>query len=286
MPRPFAAVPLLIAATLVAGDFPRRLDAPPGATPKLDGMISPGEWEDASVFHGPQGWLAQFSPVRDPRDLSFTGYVKHDGQRLYFAFLVHDDVLYGIDTPRWLPPNNPRAHELTRAGWPWFGDEFEILIHAGGPAAKDAYAAGNASSWQMVANLTKSRLGGIGTGGLMEGEPRSSQSAWNTYRRWIESRAMEAVARPLAGGHGYVIEWAISFNPCLEFAPGRFIDPAQGGRAVGLNIAAGDLDEPEKGRGNFGNFHHEMWFAGTKDHATRVRYWGTLWIQPLKPARR
>ena len=56
--------------------------------------------------------------------------MKHDGKRLYFAFDVTDDVLYGIDTPRWLPKENPKAHELTREGFPWFGDEMELLINA------------------------------------------------------------------------------------------------------------------------------------------------------------
>ena len=49
----------------------------------------------------------------DPRDLALRGWVKHDGKRLYFAFDITDDVLYGIDTPRWLPDENPKAHELT-----------------------------------------------------------------------------------------------------------------------------------------------------------------------------
>jgi SSS family solute:Na+ symporter len=46
--------------------------------------------------------------------------------------------------------------------------------------------------------------------------------------------------------------------------------------AMGLNIAVGDLDEPEKGRGNYGNFHHEQWFAGVKHLRTEKRHWGIL----------
>ncbi|MBI4890680.1 MAG: hypothetical protein HY821_08645 [Acidobacteria bacterium] len=280
---------LLIPAALAAGDFPRTLDAPSGSTPVLDGVLSPNEWADATVFHGPQGWISTFSPTRDPRDLSFTGYLKHDQRRLYFAFLVHDDLLYGIDTPRWLPPNNPRAHSLTREGWPWFGDEIELLVDsrwpAGARAVRGQEAAGDGSSWQMVCNLTKSRLGGIGRGGLLEGEPRSKASAWDTYRRWIESGAMQAAAKPLPDGHGYVIEWAVSFDPCLEIEPGRFYSPTLGDRAFGLNIAVGDLDRPETGRGNFGNFHHEEWWAGAKGVRTQLRYWGTLWIRSNPPSR-
>ena len=125
---------------------------------------------------------------------SVKGYVKHDGKRLYFAFDVTDDVLYGIDTPRWLPGENPKAHELTQEGFPWFGDEMELLINASNEWKGEEGARGDGSSWQMVVNLTKSRLGGVGRGGLLEGEPRKSDKAWNTYRKWIESGAMEAAA--------------------------------------------------------------------------------------------
>jgi SSS family solute:Na+ symporter len=262
-----------------AGEFPRALEAWPGGAPAIDGRITEGEWEGAARFEGPAGWISQFSPVRDPKDLSFAGWVKHDGKRLYFAFRVSDDVLYGLDTPRWLPPENAKAHELTREGWPWFGDEIELLIQAGGGWKGTEGAAGDGSSWQMVCNLTKSRLGGVGRGGLLEGEPRSSERAWNTYRRWIETGAMEAAAQPMEGGHGYEVEWAVSFDPCLEVEPGRYYSVAMGDRAFGLNMAVGDLDEPGKGRGNFGNFHHEEWWAGAKDVRTQLRNFGTLWIR-------
>jgi SSS family solute:Na+ symporter len=52
-----------------------------------------------------------------------------------------------------------------------------------------------------------------------------------------------------------------------------------GDRAMGLNIALGDLDRKETGAGNFGNFHHEDWWAGAKDVRTQLRQWGTLWIR-------
>lgn len=268
-----------LAAACFAGGDPRILEAFPGATPEIDGVLSPGEWSGASYVSGPSGWVSQFSPVTRPDDLSFTIWTKHDGANLYFAFLVRDDVLYGIDTPRWLPPNNPRAHELTPDGWPWFGDEVELLIHAGPKWKGDESAEGSGFSWQMVANLTKSRLGGIGHGGLLEGEPRSKPEAWTTYRKWIESGAMRAVAKPLPGGKAYAIEWAVRFNPCLEIAPGVFYSTSMGDRPAGLNIAVGDLDTPEAGAGNFGNFHHEEWFAGARNVRTQLRHWGTLWIR-------
>ncbi len=113
-----------------AGESPKTLYAFPGKTPSVDGVISPGEWDDATQLYGVTDWTPQFSKTTDSKDLALHGWVKHDGKRLYFAFEITDDVLYGIDTPRWLPDNNPKAHDLTREGWPWFGDEMEILINA------------------------------------------------------------------------------------------------------------------------------------------------------------
>lgn len=273
---------VFLAAVAHAGEFPRTLEAYPGATPKLDGIISPGEWDDATTFSGVADWIPQFSRTTDPRDLSLRGWVKHDAKRLYFAIEITDDVLYGIDTPRWLPDENPNAHELTPAGFPWFGDEMELLINAVNRWTGNEQAAGNGSSWQMVCNLTKSRKGGIGVGGLLEGEPRRDPRAWETYQRWILSGAQEAVAKVKPGGKGYIIEWAVNFDPCLEVRPGQFYSTAMGDRAMGLNIALGDLDEKERGAGNFGHFHHEDWWAGAKDVRTQLRNWGTLWIRTAR----
>ncbi|MCU1328552.1 MAG: hypothetical protein JWN34_3922 [Bryobacterales bacterium] len=273
----FAAViaVVLTVTALTAGDSPRELHAWPGKTPKLDGIISQGEYADATAFDN-TGWTPTFSPTTNPKDLSLKGYVKHDGRRLYFAFDVTDDVLYGIDTPRWLPNENPKAHELSRAGFPWFGDEMEVLINATNKWEGNQDSVGDGTSWQMVCNLTKSRKGGVGIGGLLEGEPRRSDSAWNTYQKWILSGAQEAVAKKKPGGHGYIIEWAVNFDPCLEVEPGKFYSPAMGDRRMGLNIALGDLDGKEVGEGNFGNFHHEDWFAGGPKTRTNLRDFGTL----------
>lgn len=271
---------LLLLFTLTVAELSARsrvLDAWFGSTPVLDGVLSPGEWDDATRFTGVLDWTSTFSPVTDPRDLALTGFVKHDGKRLYFAFDVTDDLLYGIDTPRWLPPENAKAHELTPQGYPWFGDEMELLINASNKWIGHEGAAGSGASWQMVCNVTKSRLGGIGKGGLLEGEPRSKLSAWNTYRRWIETGAQQAVARRKPSGKGYIIEWAIRFNPCLEVEPGNFYSSALGDdRDMGLNIALGDIDTPDKGNGNFGHFHHEQWFSGDPKRRTELREWGTL----------
>jgi len=154
----------------------------------------------------------------------------------------------------------------------------EILLNASNEWNGNEGARGNGTSWQMVANLTKSRLGGVGAGGMLEGEPRRVRAAWDTYQKWILDRAQEAAFRVKPGGKGYTLEWAISFNPCLEISPGRFYDPSLGDRKMGLNIALGDLDEKEKGTGNAFHFYHEQWFAGGKGTRTQMREWGSLWI--------
>jgi SSS family solute:Na+ symporter len=276
---------LLLALPLAAGDSPQSLRAWRGSTPKLDGILSPGEWNDATTFTGVRDWTPQFSPVTSDADLALRGWVKHDGRRLYFAFDITDDVLYAIDIPRWLPDENPLAHELSQKGFPWFGDEMEILLNASNEWTGNEGARGNGTSWQMVANLTKSRLGGVGVGGLLEGEPRRLQSAWDTYQKWILDRSQEAAIKRKPGGKGYILEWAINFNPCLEVSPGRFYEPSLGERPMGLNIALGDLDEKEKGAGNGFHFYHEQWLAGRKNTRAQMREWGTLWLMPgARPA--
>ncbi|MBI3696864.1 MAG: hypothetical protein HY238_18760 [Acidobacteria bacterium] len=277
------ALGLTLAVVAWAGDSPQTLYAYRGSTPTLDGVLSPGEWGDATAFSGVKEWTPQFSPVKNDADLSLKGYVKHDGRRLYFAFDITDDVLYGLDTPRWLPEENPKAHELTREGFPWFGDEMEILLNASNEWKGNEGARGDGTSWQMVVNLTKSRLGGVGVGGLLEGEPRRLEPAWNTYQKWIREGAQQAAVRKKPGGKRYIIEWAISFNPCLEVEPGKFYEPSMGNRAMGLNIALGDLDEKEKGESNQFHFYHEQWFAGKKNTRTHMREWGTLWLMAGPP---
>jgi hypothetical protein len=295
-----AALSALTASLLFAGESPRYLDAFPGPTPKIDGQISPKEWARATPILGVSGpgnlrWTHTFSPTTSPADLNLRGWVMHDGKQLYFAFDVDDDILYGIDTPRWLPKENPKAHEFvngkpSRDAFPWFGDEMEILLNAAYKWGPTGSVLANGSSWQMVVNLTKSRLHGLqpdgNKGGLLEGEPRRDPNAFATYSRWIDSGAMTAAAKKKPNGKGYTIEWAIAFNPCVEITPGTFWSPALGDRPVGINIALGDLDTLESGQGNFGNFHHEDWFAGNPKTRTDLRDFGTLWLRANAPLTR
>ena len=247
----------------------------------LDGVIAPGEWSRASEIVGVVDWVPEFSTVREPADLAVRIRVQHDRHWLHFAFEVTDDVLYGVATPRWLPPENPRAHEFSREGFPWFGDGLEVLIDARNRRRDPSGVDGDGGSWQMVCNATKSRLGGIGVGGLMEGEPRSSPAAWETYRRWIDAGDQRAVVRRRADGRGYTVEWSVRFDPCLEVAPGRCYSPDSGEVVVGLNLAVGDLDLPADGAGNFGGFRHEQWWAGRRHTRTQRDNFGSLRLMGL-----
>lgn len=273
----------------------RTLYAYRGTTPTIDGVVGPDEYADAFSFstadpaHGstsrsgaPNLWTAQFSEVADAADSSLVGYVKWDRATLYFGFSIRDDFLYGIDGPRWCPRGNPGCAPLTQEGWPWFGDEVELLINGGGREhAPDRTVVGNASEWQMVCSLGKSRLGGIGVAGLCEGEPRQSDAAFRTYGKWIANGALRCDARPRAGAsRGFDVEFAVDFSLLRRpsgatVAPGLVSTPTP----LGVNIALGDVDTPEKGDAEFG-FHHENWLSGTRDNRTRLSQFGTLWLMP------
>jgi hypothetical protein len=247
-----------------------------GSTPRIDGIISPSEWSDAYEFSSSPDWVAEFSPANNASDLSIkSGFIKHDDHHLYFAFDVVDDVRYAVDTPRWTPAGNPNATELSRQGWPWFGDELEIILNAAAPPSKVPAASrtsnvpGNATAWQMVLNTGKSRLGGIGVGGLCEGEPRQSAEAWSDYHEWIVTRKMFAATKPHSSGdRGFTAEWAISFD-LMQLRPGVPYHPSMEDTPMGLNIALGDVDEPAVGDRTYG-LRHEQWPCGTKEGRTQL----------------
>jgi SSS family solute:Na+ symporter len=288
---------LVLLGASVRAVSPPPLHAYLGGTPLLDGTVNPAEWADATFFGDIFTWSAQFAPVdptSSPLDFNVTAFVKHDGARLYFAFIVTDDLLYSRDTPAWLPPSNPLADDMTpryqSPAWPWFGDELEILLNAPNAVASPlAGVTGVPGVWQMVVNAHKSRLGGWGVGGLLEGEPRSSDTAWENYQQWIYSRAMEAavVVAPAGGGAAggrWSAEVAIDFNPLLQVAPGAFWNTSWPPTQMGLNIALGDTD----GEGVASPFglRHECWWAGNTSCQgggnchTLLGQFGTLVMEP------
>ncbi len=265
-----------------------------GTTPTIDGVLSPGEWDDAFEFKGLYDWSHRFEPLSPPApgaptDLDARVLVKRDSQALYLAFDVIDDVLYRRQTAPFLPGGNALANNLTQKGWPWYGDELEILFNGNNSwtSPSETAAGVDGRSWQMVVNTEKSRLGGIGVGGLLEGEPRSSDAAWANYASWISSGAMRAATVSTAGGGAFggsawVAEVAIDFDPCLELAAGVFYSPAvANGSAVtvGFQIAIGDVDEPASSDPVYG-LRHEMWLTGAPLQQTYLSNFGLLVLEP------
>ena len=249
-----------------------------GKTPVLDGYLSPGEYDDASTFSGMKTWYPVMHKTTDDKDLSIKVWVKHDGENLYFAFDVTDNILYAYDIDRWLPDGNKNVHDLTRDGWPWFGDGLELLVNASNSwDPKANVSTGDGSGWQMVCSTHKSRLGGVGKGGLLEGEPRAVLAAWENYQKFILSGAMKAVVRIKTPeeGHGYYIEWMIKPNPCLEVSPGKFWTPDMGPVKMGLNIGVQDLDNKADGAG-WENIRHEDWWASYNGAVTAPISFGTM----------
>jgi solute:Na+ symporter, SSS family len=216
------ALVFFLALPAMAGDYPRTLYAYPGRTPVVDGVLSPGEWDDALEFKGVSNWIHQSEP---PVGLSVRMFVKHDAAHLYFAFDVTGDRLDNDAVAIFLNPSNQWNDRQTPAG--------------------------DGASWSLICNLS---------GGL------AGANNGAEYQRWIRSGAQQAVARTKPGRHGYVIEWAVSFNPCLEVAPGKFYSANMGDRAMGLNIAIYEG-------------HAIEWLAGNKDAPTELRNWGTLWMK-------
>ena len=268
-----------------------------GSTPTLDGVISPSEWADASHFaSGIQTWDPEFAPVLPPApgartDLDVQGWVKHDGTRLFFAFAVTDNLLYRLEEPSWTPAGNAAANNLTRTGWPWFGDEIELLLNAPNTwSSPEEAPSGVPGVWQMAINAQKSRLGGMGVGGLLEGEPLSSDTAWGNMQEWIYSRAMEAAVSvtPQRGGGdaaAWSCEFAADFNPTVQLAPGVWWNTSHGAVGVGFNVALGDVDTEAEGNAHFG-LRHEMWWAGnasaskTSNAHTWLSQLATLVLEP------
>lgn len=266
-----------------AGEAPQVLTAYLGTTPTLDGMIQQEEYADAQYFIGVNDWKTDTKvPAQDSRDLSLQAWVKHDGVSLFFAFDVTDDVIYGFDTDRWVSTNNPQANDMTFAsGWPWWGDGVEIMMNSTYQWHENQTCAGDGTSWQVVCSTHKSTLGGLGTGGLMAGEPRTA-TAWGFYESWAQNGDMQAVVRLKENdkSRGYVIEWRINPNPCLQIDTSTFVDLSKETR-VGINFEVQDLDEKERGQGNWSNFHHIDYWAKVGSYSkTALKSFGTLIIKP------
>ena len=206
-----------------------------------------------------------------------------------------DDVLYGIDIERWLPAENAEAHAFTQTGWSWFGDGVEIMLNPSylwfesssdgpGDAWRDVqYNDGSGRSWQMVCSVSKSWKDQLNGSGLMPGEQRVNNSSFRTYVDWIEKGAMDAVLKVKEGGKGYIVEWRVNFDLCLEFQPGVFWNPELGIAKLGFNAAAQDLDEKAKVEWNFAYLYHEQWWTGADSEPYLPKSFGTIVLHSQGP---
>jgi hypothetical protein len=132
----------LLALPALAGDYPRTLYSYPGRTPIIDGVLSPGEWDDALEFKGVSNWIHKFDSASS-KDISVRLYVKHDAARLYFAFDVTGDRLSG--------------------------DAVEILLNPSNRWSDRQTPGGDGASWNLVCSLR---------GGLAENNTRGEYQRW------------------------------------------------------------------------------------------------------------
>jgi hypothetical protein len=268
---------VLLFHPVCAGIAPQTATAHRGAAPVIDGVMATGEWSDADSFHGMEGWNDECGGTPDQDDQSIAVYIKHDGSSLYFCFDVTDDTIYSVDTQRWTPNGFPESiHGISVEGWAWYGDAVELMMSPSNDSLSTSKPAGNSQSWQVVVNSGKSIPGGLGTPGLSGGEPRAE--GWETYNGWISSGAMEAAVG--YKGHeedrGYVIEWKISADPCLEVSPGEYANLTDDTVSLGMNIECEDLDTRDEGC-YAGIDHITNWVTLPK---SQIKNWGNLHVFP------
>ncbi|MDX2432271.1 MAG: hypothetical protein QNK35_15140 [Bacteroides sp.] len=268
----------------LAGDPPKLLTAYKGTTPSLDGYISEGEYADAESFSGVEGWFSDTKVASiDSLDLSVKAWYKHDGTYLYFAFDVSDDVLFAYDIEKWAPDKNPNANELSYkdGGWPYFADGLEIFMNPTNNRSSMDKPIGDGTGWQVICSTSKSTLGGIGSAGLIEGVPYG-EYAWSNYKNWIEKEFMKAAVRIKSKEErrGYVVEWRISPDPCLQIDKDSFIDLRKESN-VGINIEFQDLDEKKKGDPDFFHFRHVDYLSKAEGiNKSLFKSFATLHITP------
>ena len=245
-----------------AGEYPRTLKAYLGTTPTLDGFISEGEYSDAEFLTGVSGWYSDMNngtACTDSLDLSVKVWYKHDGTHLYFAFDVTDNIIYGFDTERWTPEVKPDANNLARGeGWPFWGDGIEIMMNPSYTWDDTKKSIGDGTIWQTICSTHKSTAGGLEYGGLIEGVP-FTEYAWTNYKEWYDKEYMKASVRIKTEeeGSGYVIEWRISPNPCMQIDENTFVDLSKESK-VGINLEFEDVDNKGDGlgSGNLEEFRH------------------------------
>lgn len=284
----FGLIAAAVLPTFLGQPPPQAVSAYLGSTPTIDGFLRPSEWEDATRIDG-SNWVDRFNGTLSRADLCVESvWLKHDGHSLFIALNVTDDVLFL--EPEWTPPGNSNVDDFNATGWPWWGDDVELVLNAlDTPHANcsvNCSVSGSPRSWQMATNLHKRVLHGAQQfePGIMPSEPRTT--AWPVYLSWIQSGAMFSAVAPFAGAGFYTLEWEISLAllPVVPAGGGepQPWSPAHGRAAYGLNIAVQDVDGPNAVAPSAAAFglHHEVWWNAATQSPFNLQSLGVLWLEP------
>jgi len=253
-----------------------------GSVPNFDGKIEADEYSDASHFSWSKDWIeAMPQEIESPEDLDFEGWVKHDGEYLYLAFDVWDDIFYGIETESWLPTQDPQAHVIGERlqGRPWFGDMIEILLYGRLMDLQTPVGGvtGDGRGLQIIYNLNKSLEGGVGFPGMLPHGPGRSVENFENNKRWILEDIIETKTYRIDRENRYMVEVRIRLDGGIEVEEGIYWSVNKPDTVIGFNLSIGDVDGPDKSPD--GLLHHETWWAGKwsqGDQYTRKKFWGLL----------
>lgn len=270
------------AAAQALVNLDRRMVCWKGATPGFDGRVDEGEYDDAASFEWNAEWVeAMKQDITSRQDLDFKGWIKHDGEHVYLAFDITDDIFYGIETDRWLPQQDEFAHVIgeRERGRPWFGDMIEILtfsrmLEIGQPVSD---VTGDGRGIQIIYNLTKSLEGGVGVPGMLPHGPNRSVENWENNKRWILDDIIETRTVIHEPDNRYTVEVRIRLDGGMEISESEYWADGMPDTPIGFNLAVGDVDEAEKTPD--GLLHHETWWAGKtvrQGPGPRVKLWGVL----------
>ncbi len=253
-----------------------------GESVVFDGRIEANEYADASHFTWNDDWHeAMRQDIESAEDLWFEGWTKHDGEYLYLALNIQDDVFYGIETERWLPVQDPFAHVIgeRERGRPWFGDMIEVLLYGRllDLQIPTSDVTGDGRGIQIIYNLTKSLEGGVGVPGMLPHGPRRTIENFENNKRWILEDIIETKTTRFDEENRYTVEIRIRLEGGIGVEEGRFWSVDDPDTAIGFNLAVGDVDTQEKSPD--GLLHHETWWAGKmtgESELPRKKYWGLL----------
>jgi hypothetical protein len=255
---------------------PPEIRCPLGKAPVLDGAVGQGEWDDAVVVRQaadpwPHDTMVQKLDVKyDPADLGCAIRMKHDGARLYILCEITDDALYNLDTEEWAPDkfkDRPKPYWKSPAGqedWGYWGDCFEVGICANMKGDYKSFPVTGPVDPKKPGECWKVQ-GNISYGRVMAGE---------VLKDWVEKGHMQCAMKRLEKGKGYVLEWAIAFNPCLAVAEGKFHEPGKS-EPLGMQLILVDVDTPEVSKSHLHPLiHHQgVWpYCGKGPKKSRVNW--------------